>query len=58
MFIMSQKIYCLQKIKYLKYKQIKSYKSVIDPNEFAKIVDLNNRLWESIYKNVINSIKK
>jgi len=34
----------------IKYKQIKSYKSVRDYNEFAKIDDSYNRLCESIHK--------
>jgi len=45
MFRMSCKIYCLQKgKKYIKYKQIKGYKLAINFNEFAKIVDLYDRL--------------
>jgi len=50
MFRMSRKIYCLQKVKHIKYKQIKRYVSENDSNEFAKIVDSYNRLYESIYK--------
>ena len=36
------KIYCLQKVKHIKYKQIEYYNSSCDSNEFAKIVDSNN----------------
>jgi len=50
MFRMSRKIYCLQKVKHIKYKQIKRYVSANDSNEFAKIVDSYNRLCESIHK--------
>jgi len=50
MFRMSRKIYCLQKVKHIKYKQIKRYVSANDSNEFAKIVDSFNRLCESIHK--------
>ena len=32
-FRMSSQIYCLQKVKYIKYKQIKGYKSTCDSNE-------------------------
>jgi len=35
MFRMSQKIYCLQKVKHIKYKQIKRYVSANDSNEFC-----------------------
>jgi len=45
MFRMSQKNYCLQKVKHIKYKQIKRF-----VYEFAKIVDSYNRLCESIHK--------
>jgi len=58
MFRMSRKIYCLQKVKHIKYKQIKRYVSANDSNEFAKIVDSYNRLCESIYKNISNLGKK
>ena len=54
MFRMSRKIYCLQKIKHIKYKQIKGYKSASDSNEFAKIVDSYNRQCESIHKKCKN----
>jgi hypothetical protein len=47
---MSRKIYCLQKVKHIKYKQIKHYVSVNNSNEFDKIVDSHNRLCESIHK--------
>jgi hypothetical protein len=47
---MPLKIYCLQKVKHIKYKQIKGYKSTSDPNEFTTIVDSYNRLCESINK--------
>jgi len=50
MFRMSRKFYCLQKVKHIRYKQIKSFVSANDSNEFAKIVDSNNRLCESIHK--------
>jgi hypothetical protein len=50
MFRMPLKIYCLQKVKHIKYKQIKGYKSTSDPNEFTTIVDSYNRLCESINK--------
>jgi len=51
MFRMSHKIYCLQKVKkHIKYKQIRCYWSVCGSNEFAKIVDSYNRLYESIHK--------
>ena len=50
MFRMSRKIYCLQKVKHIKYKQIKRYVSANDSNEFAKIVDSYNRFCESIHK--------
>jgi len=50
MFRMSRKIYCFQRVKYIKYKQIKHYVSANDSNEFAKIVDLYNRLCKSIHK--------
>jgi len=46
----SQNIYCLQKVKYIKYEQIKHYKSASDSNKFAKIIDSYNRLCESIQK--------
>jgi len=39
MLRMSRKIYCLQKVKYIKYKQIKGYKPVCNSNEFTKIID-------------------
>ena len=39
----------LKKIKHLKYKQIKSYKSASDSNEFAKIIDSYKLLCESIH---------
>ena len=58
MFRMSQKIYCLQKVKHIKYKQIKRYVSADDSNEFTKIVDLYNRLCESIHKNCNEFWKK
>ena len=60
MFRMSCKIYCLQKgKKYIKYKQSKGYKLAINFNEFAKIVDLYDRLmWINSLKNVTNSGKK
>jgi len=45
-----EKLYCLQKIKQIKYKQIKRYVSANDSNEFAKIVDSYYRLCESIHK--------
>jgi hypothetical protein len=38
-FRISRKIYCLQKVKHIKYKQIKRYKSACNSNEFSKIVD-------------------
>ena len=47
---MSCKIYCLQKVKYAKYKKNKVYKSTSDSIEFSKIVDSHNRLCESIHK--------
>ena len=50
MLRMSQKIYCLQKVKHIKCKQIKHYVFSNDSNEFAKIVDSYNRLCESIHK--------
>ena len=50
MFRMSRKIYCLQKVKHIKYKQIKHFVSAWDSNEFAKIVDSYNRRCESIHK--------
>ena len=58
MFRMSRKIYCLQKIKHIKYKQIKRYVSTNDSNEFAKIIDSYNRLCESIHKNCNEFRKK
>ena len=57
MFRMSRKFYCLQKVKHIKYKQIKRYKSTIDFNEFVKIIDSYNRLCESIHKKC-NGFKK
>ena len=50
MFRMSHKIYCLLKVKHVKYKQIKGFKSASDSNEFTKIVDSYNRLCESFNK--------
>jgi len=50
MFRVSRKLYCLQKVKHITYKQIKRYVSANDSNEFAKIVDSYNRLCESIHK--------
>jgi len=50
MFRMIRKIYCLQKVKHIKYKQIISYKSTSDSTEFAKIFESYNRLYESIHK--------
>jgi len=50
MFRMSWKFYYLQKAKYLMYKQIKHYIYACDSNEFAKIIDSYNRLYESIHK--------
>jgi len=47
---MSYKIYCLQKVKHKKYKQIKCFVSANDSNEFTKIVDSYNRLCELIHK--------
>ena len=58
MFRMSRKIYYyLQKVKHIKYKQIKSYKSSSNSNEFVKIVGTFNRLCESIHKKC-NEFKK
>jgi len=57
MFRMSQKFYCLQKVKHIKYKQIKHYVSANDSNEFAKIADSFNKLCESIHKKC-NEFKK
>ena len=36
MFRMSRKIYCLQKVKHIKYKQIKSFVSANNSNELLK----------------------
>jgi len=52
MFRMSCKIYCLQKVKHKKYKQIKCYKSASDSNEFVNIVDSYNRLCVLIHKKI------
>jgi len=57
MFRMSHKIYWLQKVKHIKYKQIKGFKSASDSNEFTKIVDSHNRQCESIHKKC-NEFKK
>jgi len=58
MFRMSRKIYCLQKVKHIKYKQIKPYKSANDFNEFTKIVDSYNNLCKSIHKKCTELRKK
>ena len=58
MLRMSRKIYCLQMVKHIKYKQIKRYVSVNDSNEFVKIVDPYNRLCESIHKKCNEFTKK
>jgi len=50
MFRMSLKFYCLQKVNHLKYKQIKSCKSVCHSNELVKTIDSYNSLYESIHK--------
>ena len=49
-FGISHKIYCLQKVKHIKYKQIKCYVSANDSNEFAKTNDSFNRPCVSIHK--------
>jgi len=51
------KFYCLQKVKHIKYKQIKGDNSASVSIEFTKIVDSHNRLYESIHKKC-NEFKK
>ena len=59
MFRMSRKIYCLQKVKHIIYKQIKRYVSTNDSNEFVETVNSNNRLYmNQIIKNVIKLGKR
>ena len=59
MFRMSWKIYCLQKVKHIIYKQIKRYVSTNDSNEFVETVNSNNRLYmNQIIKNVIKLGKR
>ncbi|ORX85559.1 hypothetical protein BCR32DRAFT_276229 [Anaeromyces robustus] len=50
MFRMSRNIYCLHRIKSLKYHQIKKSHLPYEPNQFIILVASYNKLCKSIHK--------
>ncbi|ORX63948.1 hypothetical protein BCR32DRAFT_330744, partial [Anaeromyces robustus] len=50
MFHMSRNIYCLQRVKSLKYRQIKKSHLDYEPNQFIILVASYNKLCQSIHK--------